>query len=70
MLRFSPTSHTITVLTCSFKHPFYLYLLQSSYHVVFFDEKVSRAWIKTAYLHPFNNKDDFEEKITSKVCFT
>ena len=37
------------------------YVFQVSYHVVFFDKQVSRAWVNAACIRNFSSDDDPED---------
>ena len=43
-----------------------VYVFQVSYHVVFFDKQVSRAWVNAACIRDFSCDDDPEDM--GKVC--
>lgn len=43
-----------------------VYVFQISYHVVFFDKQVSRAWVNAACIRNFSSDDDPEDM--GKVC--
>ena len=43
-----------------------VYVFQISYHVVFFDKQVSRAWVNAACIRDFSCDDDPDDM--GKVC--